>query len=235
MVRRRARQGKSTVPATLKKRLRIVYKDLTDIIPYENNPRNNEAAVAFVKNSITQFGFQVPIILDANNVIVAGHTRHLAAIELGYTEVPCTMATDLTPQQIKAFRLVDNKVAEMATWNPALLSEEMSLFAGTGMDFTEFGWSQEDIDCLTDMVAEDCLSAGSAAATDVANNRRRVEHRAPSRARIVVGEFVFFVDQDVYRNWANAVRVEGEYSEEIITGILKDRLGITPYESGGRH
>lgn len=214
-------------------RLEFEYVDLNDLVMYENNPRQNEKAVPYVKNSIQKFGFLVPIVIDSNNVIAAGHTRYLASKELGLAEVPCIRASGLTQEQIGAFRLADNKVAEQAGWDADLLAEEMSIYRNAGMDFTMFGWSQEEIDCLTDVVSEDCLSAGSAASSDTPN-RRRVEQRAPGRARLVLGEFVFFIDQEVYRQWASAVRVDGDYNETEITNILKERLGITPYENGRR-
>ena len=107
-------------------------KKVDELIPYENNPRNNADAVPYVKESIKQFGFKVPIIIDKDNVIIAGHTRLLAAKELGYTEVPCIVADDLTEEQVKAFRLADNKVAEFAEWDMDKLMEEI---AGIGDDF----------------------------------------------------------------------------------------------------
>ena len=94
--------------------------------PYENNPRNNEAAVDKVAASISEFGFKVPIIIDRENVIVAGHTRYLAAQKLELQKVPCIVADDLTPNQIKAFRLADNKVSEFSGWDFQKLNEELS-------------------------------------------------------------------------------------------------------------
>ena len=91
--------------------MKIVNKNISDIKPYENNPRINVDSVDKVANSIKEFGYRVPIIIDKNNVIVAGHTRLLAAEKLGITEIPCIVADDLTEQQINAFRLVDNKTS----------------------------------------------------------------------------------------------------------------------------
>lgn len=105
--------------------MQIVEKELKELKPYEKNPRNNDEAVKYVAESIKQFGFKVPIVIDKENVIVAGHTRYKAAKELKIKTVPCIIADDLTPEQIKAFRLVDNKVAEKATWNFDLLNLEM--------------------------------------------------------------------------------------------------------------
>lgn len=98
---------------------------LTELKPYENNPRNNEEAVEPVMNSIKEFGFKVPIVIDKNNVIIAGHTRYKAAKKLDLQEVPCIIADDLTEEQIKAFRLADNKVSEFAKWNKGLLADEL--------------------------------------------------------------------------------------------------------------
>ena len=103
----------------------IVEMKITDIIPYENNPRRNDEAVDKVALSISSFGFKVPIILDKNNVIVAGHTRLKAAEKLGLTTVPTIRADDLTDDQIKAFRLADNKVSEFAEWDFEALEKEL--------------------------------------------------------------------------------------------------------------
>lgn len=122
--------------------IEIVYKKVEDLIPYENNPRNNEKSVDYVANSIKQFGFKVPIVIDANNVIVAGHTRLKASEKLGLKEVPCIIAKDLTEQQINAYRLADNKVGEASFWNEDLLNLEMENLldfnmADFGFDFGE--------------------------------------------------------------------------------------------------
>ena len=105
--------------------MQIIEKHITEVLPYENNPRNNENAVDYVMESIKQFGFKVPIIISKENVIVAGHTRYKAAKKLKLDKVPCIIADDLTEEQIKAFRLADNKVSEYATWDIDLLNEEL--------------------------------------------------------------------------------------------------------------
>lgn len=99
---------------------------LSYLVEYENNPRNNDSAAEKVAASIKEFGFKVPIIVDKNNVIVAGHTRLKAARLLGMEKVPCIVADDLTPEQIKAFRLADNKVAELSGWDFVKLEEELA-------------------------------------------------------------------------------------------------------------
>ena len=109
-----------------------------ELTPYENNPRNNEKAVDAVAASIKEFGFKQPIVIDANNVVVCGHTRLLAAKKLGIKAVPCVIADDLTEEQIRAYRLADNKVAELAGWNDELLAFEMS--AIQEIDMSAFGF-----------------------------------------------------------------------------------------------
>ena len=111
---------------------------IEDLKPYANNPRFNDDAVEYVAKSIKEFGFKVPMVIDKNNEIVAGHTRYKAAMELGLNEVPCIVADDLNEEQIKAFRLADNKVSEKAKWNTDLLDEELLNILNINMD--EFGF-----------------------------------------------------------------------------------------------
>ncbi len=99
---------------------------IKDLRPYAKNPRHNKAAVEYVVKSIDEFGFLVPLVIDKDNTIVAGHTRYAAAKKLGMAEVPCVIASDLTPSQIKAFRLVDNKSSEFAKWDLSILIEELN-------------------------------------------------------------------------------------------------------------
>ena len=130
--------------------MQIISKKIEEIKEYENNPRNNDNAVEYVARSIKDFGFKIPIIIDKNNVIVAGHTRYKAAKELNLTEVPCIVADDLTDEQIKAFRLVDNKSAELAEWNLELLNIELENIHDIDMNLYNFELSE-----LLDNVIED--------------------------------------------------------------------------------
>lgn len=120
--------------------MEIINKKVSELIPYKNNPRINDNAVDAVAASIKEFGFQVPLVIDTNNVIVAGHTRYKAALQLGLDEVPCKLADELTPVQIKAFRLADNKVAELATWDENLKFLELSELEPLGVDMLQFGF-----------------------------------------------------------------------------------------------
>lgn len=118
--------------------MQIEYIRVSDLIPYENNPRHNDASVDKVAESIREFGFKVPIVVDKDNVIVCGHTRWKAAKKLGMDEVPCVRADDLSEEQIKAFRLADNKVGESSTWDEDMLKLEIGDLPG--IDMSRFGF-----------------------------------------------------------------------------------------------
>jgi hypothetical protein len=107
------------------KQIEIVNVDINVLKPYENNPRFNEDAVNYVADSIKEFGFKVPIVIDKNNEIIAGHTRYKASQKLGLKEVPCIVADDLNEEQIKAFRIIDNKVGDFSLWDYEKLKEEI--------------------------------------------------------------------------------------------------------------
>lgn len=133
--------------------MNIVERKLGEVRPYEKNPRKNDEAVKYVAESIKQFGFKVPIVIDNAGVIVAGHTRWKAAKKLGLETVPCIVADDLTDEQIKAFRLADNKVAEKAEWDFDLLAGEMDeLF---DFDMSVFGFEELEIEDEAETVEDD--------------------------------------------------------------------------------
>lgn len=129
--------------------MQIIEKKLTEIKPYEKNPRNNDAAVPYVANSIQKFGFKVPIVIDKNGVIVAGHTRYKAALQLELETVPVVIADDLTPKQIKAFRIADNKTSEKSSWAQDLLKDEVTDLLDD-FDMTDFGFGEFELTILTE-------------------------------------------------------------------------------------
>ena len=131
--------------------MNIVMKQVSILQEYENNPRNNEEAIQAVANSIKEFGFKVPIVITNDNIIIAGHTRLKAAVSLGLEEVPCIIADDLDEAQIKAFRLADNKTAELASWDLSKLEEEL---ADIDMDMLQFGFEEME-ELLPDNAADD--------------------------------------------------------------------------------
>ena len=131
--------------------MNIIEMNVEELIPYENNPRKNDDAVEKVALSISAFGFKVPIVIDSNNVIVTGHTRLKAAKKLGIQTVPCIKADDLTDEQIKAFRLADNKVAEFSQWDEEKLMKELEELGAIdmsvyGVDFPDDEEGEEEQD-----------------------------------------------------------------------------------------
>lgn len=120
--------------------MQIVEKKLEELTPYEKNPRKNEPAIGPVMQSIQNFGFKVPMVIDSKGVIVCGHTRFKAAQKLGLETLPCIIADDLTPEQIRAFRLADNKVAEAAKWDWKGLEDELRGLLDSDIDMSLFGF-----------------------------------------------------------------------------------------------
>ena len=123
--------------------IKIIEKKIEELTPYSKNPRKNDRAVDKVAASIREFGFKVPIVIDKAGVVAAGHTRLKAALKLGMDAVPCIIADDLTDEQIKAFRLADNKTGEFADWDFELLTEELQDI--NDIDFSEFGFDLSKI------------------------------------------------------------------------------------------
>ena len=124
--------------------MNIIEMNVDELVPYENNPRKNDEAVEKVALSISAFGFKVPIVVDANNVIVTGHTRLKAAKKLGITTVPVIKADDLTDEQIKAFRLADNKVAEFSQWDEEKLMKELDELGSIDMSLYGFDFPDDE-------------------------------------------------------------------------------------------
>ena len=137
--------------------MQIVEKELSWLKPYANNPRDNESAVEPVANSIKEFGFKVPIVATSDGEIINGHTRFKASKLLGLEKVPVIIADDLTGEQIKAFRLADNKTGEIAGWNESLLIKELEELDDLDYDMGQFGFeldlddADEDGDGSDDM------------------------------------------------------------------------------------
>lgn len=135
--------------------LKVEYVDLDKIIPYDKNPRNNSPAVDACAASIRDYGFGQPISVDENMVIISGHTRRLAALKVGMEKIPCIVRRDLTPEQVRAYRVVDNKIAELSEWNEELLAQEIAAlpefnFADYGFDLGALATDMADADSSED-------------------------------------------------------------------------------------
>ena len=127
---------------------------IEEILPYDQNPRDNSAAVEKVADSIKEFGWQQPIVVDEEKIILAGHTRHLAALSMGVKEVPVLIAKGLTEAQKKAYRIVDNKTSELAEWDKELLKSEFLALQELDFDLNLTGF---DLDEIARMSGEDLM------------------------------------------------------------------------------
>lgn len=139
--------------------MKVVQRPIAEVQPYEKNPRLNDDAVDAVAASIREFGFRQPIVVDADGVIICGHTRWKAAQKLGLAKVPVHVATDLTPEQIRAYRIADNKTGELATWNTELLPLELADLQEAGIDWSLLGFDTDELNRLL-------APAGTAGLTD---------------------------------------------------------------------
>jgi len=134
----------ATQDATTQK-FAVELRKIDDIRPYERNPRINDQAVDAVVESLRQFGFRQPIVIDSDGVIIAGHTRWKAAKKLGLARVPVHVATDLTPEQVKAYRIADNKTGELAEWDLDILPIELNELRESGFDLEVLAFDDEEL------------------------------------------------------------------------------------------
>jgi DNA modification methylase len=125
--------------------MKIIDMSISEITEYGQNPRKNDVAVQKVAMSIEKYGFQQPIVIDKNNVIVAGHTRFKAAKKLNLSSVPCVIAENLTADEIKAYRIADNKVSEYSDWDEGLLISELSFLKDADFDLTLTGFDENEL------------------------------------------------------------------------------------------
>jgi len=128
----------------------IELRAIDSIRPYEHNPRKNDSAVDAVATSLREFGFRQPIVVDAEGVIIAGHTRYKAALKLGLAKVPVHVATDLTPEQVRAYRLADNKTGELATWDFEILPIELAALQEAGYELDILAFDDKELAQLLD-------------------------------------------------------------------------------------
>lgn len=141
--------------------MHLVMMPINEIKPYERNPRNNTHAVAKVAASLKTYGWQQPIVVDTDHIIIVGHTRWLAAQSLKMTEVPVQIAQTLTPEQVRAYRIADNRLGEEAEWNEELLREELSLLREMEVDLSLTGFEEGEVTKLLGLLTDETEEASS--------------------------------------------------------------------------
>ena len=150
--------------------MQIENRTLSNIKTYKNNPRRSVKTIAKIVTSIKEFGFKQPLVLDKEGVIIVGHSRYLAAKELGLETVPCVIAKELTPQQIRAYRIADNRIAQDGEWDTDLLAIELSEINSSDFDFTKTGFTQAELESLIlDPIA------GTQSLTDITEDSQKVQ------------------------------------------------------------
>ena len=192
--------------------MRVKEVPIGEVRPYERNPRLNDGAVQAVAESLKEFGWRQPIVVDADGTIVAGHTRYKAAQALGMQTVPVTVASDLTPEQVQAYRLADNKVGELADWDVDLLAGELDGICDIDME----GFGFTDADLMTS------FERGMARAGDMADSEEYSEFIDKFEAKKTTDDC--YTPAEVYDavlSWAR-----GEYG-------LGDRRVVRPFYPGG--
>lgn len=202
---------------------------VADLIEYENNPRKNEKAVEAVAESIKAFGFKVPIIIDKDGVIIAGHTRKAAAEKLGLDVVPCIIADDLTPEQAAAFRLADNKTAELAEWDDDKLAEEIEALKNFEIDLSDFGFDLSEFEEAAPEV-EDVELSEEETAEEIVPRMKAGEIWKLGRHRLMCGDSTEKADvlklldgaqaDMVFTDPPYGVNVEGGKNNNTIAGDL---------------
>ena len=155
---------------------------IEDIKPYAENPRNMELSLPMVKESISNFGFNQPILLDREYIIITGHTRYAAAKELGMTELPCIVCDELTPNQIKAYRIADNRVAEESQWDNELLNLELLDLQKQEFDLESLGFETNELNRIFNQ--DDPLFV-SPEQTGMETNEANIEDFIPSQVRMI--------------------------------------------------
>ena len=200
------------------------------VVPYEKNPRKNDGAVEAVAASIKEFGFRVPIVVDAQGVIIAGHTRLKAALRLGLLKVPVHIARDLSAEQARALRVADNRLHELSDWDMTLLPGELLGLQDAGFDLSLLGWGQADMAVLLapigneGLVDPDDVPAPPDAATTrpgdliVLGNHRLLCGDSSSAAdldRLLAGEKIHLCNTDPPYN----VKVEPRSNNAIVAGL----------------
>lgn len=190
---------------------------IDQVIPYARNPRINAHAIEKVAASIKEFGFRQPIVTDKEMVIVVGHVRFEAAKRLGLKKVPVHVATELKPEQIKAYRITDNRVGEESEWDKALLQLEITELNDAAFDADLLGFNAEELKEIQASL-EDLLEDG------FGDDEDGDIEEADTTARI--GAYTFPIPREQYLEWLEAMKQDVGFEKKEVIAELKRRLGL---------
>lgn len=190
---------------------------IDQVIPYARNPRINTHAVEKVAASIKEFGFRQPIVVDKEKVIIVGHVRFEAAKRLGLKKVPVHIATELTAEQIRAYRITDNRVGEESEWDKALLQLEITELNGADFDSELLGFNTEELKEIQDSL-DDLLEDG------FGDDEVDEIEEADTTARI--GAYSFPIPREQYLEWLEQLKQEVGFEKKQVIAELNRRLGL---------
>lgn len=202
------------------------YCKVGELTPYHQNPRINDDAVEYVRRSIENFQFLVPIVVDGSKVIITGHTRYMAAKELGLDEVPVIVADHLTEEQAKAYRLADNRVSEYASWDEGLLSRELQELQEMGFDLLDTGFSEEELDCLVEPITADCLDDLSH--ESVCGDVAQIAPKVSDHATLIIGPYFIRIHKQEFAQWEADMLKKYKSNSGVAAHIAK-QLGLCKY------
>jgi hypothetical protein len=223
------------MPKTKHQPPRIEQWPINKPIPYARNPRKiDDSAVGAVAGSIAEFGFKSPIIVDVDGVIINGHTRLMAARRLGLDEVPVIVAADLTPEQVRAYRLADNRVAEFSAWDADMLRVELDDIGDVDLDFADFGAllaNMDDQDAADQMNDGDPDDVPAEAAGEPVSQRGEVYELGPHR--LMCGDSTSAEDYNALTGGSkcDVLLSDPPYGMHLDTDYSKMPRGVNVYEN----
>ena len=188
-------------------KMRVSYVPIGEVTPYEGNPRRNDQAVQAVAASIQEFGWKQPIVVDADGTIIVGHTRYKAAKALGLEEVPVIVASDLTPEQVQAYRLADNRVGELAEWDMDLLAGELDGLAD--FDMALFGFD-DDISSMEFMDFDGLGDGGGS------------RMQTGDKVRVVIGPAMFDIADPTHELYDACRDMDTQHAGEFIKRAIRE-------------
>lgn len=196
--------------------MKVELVTLDKIIPYARNPRITAHAVDKVAASIKEFGFRQPIVVDSEMVIIAGHVRHLASQKLGLKKVPVHVAEGLTAEQVKAYRIADNRTGEDAQWDKEMLALEIGELNAASFDVSVLGFEAAELDELH----RGLESLGDGLEDDGEKTIEEADTKA------TIGAYSFVIPREQYLKWIEDVKQAAGFDKESINNELKHRLGL---------
>ena len=193
------------------------------VIPYARNPRVNEHAIDKVAASLKEFGWKQPIVVDKDMVIIVGHVRHQAAKRLEMEQVPVVVAEDLTPEQVKAYRIADNRVGEESQWDDEFLALEFSELDTAEFNTDVLGFDETEIDKIQSALDQAAAEIEDGYSGDDDQDLDDVEE---ADTQATIGEYRFTVERQQYLDWMEDIKQSVGFEKENVIKELQKRLGL---------